>query len=134
MAHQDCSQLAAGPAVLSVAVDYSKAFNRMKHSNILCSLSAINVPKCAIKLIKSYLTQRTMCIRYNGAVSEFQKCPGGGPQGGLLTCIFFILQVNHAGSPCPKVDLLLPIARQEPPQVPATRHEQLEEQKERDSQ
>ena len=56
--------------LLSVAVDYSKAFNRMKHSNILCSLSAINVPKCAIKLIKSYLTQRTMCIRYNGAVSE----------------------------------------------------------------
>ena len=51
-----------------------------------------------------------------------------------MTCIFFILQVNHAGSPCPKVDLLLPIARQEPPQVPATRHEQLEEPQEGDSQ
>ena len=25
---------------------------------------------------------------------------GGGPQGGLLTSILFILQVNKAGSPC----------------------------------
>ena len=31
-------------AVLSVAVDYSKAFNRMRHVNILSSLSALNVP------------------------------------------------------------------------------------------
>ena len=44
-------------AVLAVTVDYSKAFNPMKHSNILNSLHALNVPICAIKLIKSYLTQ-----------------------------------------------------------------------------
>ena len=35
-------------AVLSVAVDYRKAFNQMLHSNILCSLAAINVPLCEI--------------------------------------------------------------------------------------
>ena len=40
-------------AVLAVPVDFSKAFNRMLHSDILCNLSALNVPKCAIKLVKS---------------------------------------------------------------------------------
>ena len=64
-----------------------------------------------------------MCICYNGYVSDLQKCPGGEPQGGLLICIFFMLQDNQAGSQCPKVDLLLPTLRQEPP-IPATSQEQ----------
>ena len=87
-------------AVLAVPVDFSKAFNRMLHSDILCNLHALNVPNCAIKLIKSYLTKRSMCVSYKGEVSTFQSCPGGGPQGGLLTGILFIIQVNKAGRPC----------------------------------
>ena len=87
-------------AVLAVPVDYSKAFNRMLHSDILCNLIALNVPNCAVKLVKSYLTKRTMCVRYRGARSSFQNCPGGGPQGGLLTGALFCLQVNKAGRPC----------------------------------
>ena len=77
----------SGAAVLALPIDFSKAFNRMLHSNILCNLYALNVPNCAIKLIKSYLTRRSMCVTYKGAVSSFQPCPGGGPQGGLLTGI-----------------------------------------------
>ena len=87
-------------AVVGVPVDYSKAFNRMRHSDILCNLTALNVPNCAVKLIQSYLTQRTMCMKYKGTVSSFKKCPGGGPQGGLLTQVLFCLQVNKAGAPC----------------------------------
>ena len=80
-------------AVLAAPVDFSKAFNRMLHSDILCKLTALNVPKCAVKLIQSYLTNRTMCVGYKGATSSFEKCPGGGPQGGLLTGVLFCLQV-----------------------------------------
>ena len=49
-------------AVLAVPVDFQKAFNRMLHSDIVCNLSALNVPTCAVKLIQSYLTGRTMCV------------------------------------------------------------------------
>ena len=109
-------------AVIAVPIDYSKAFNRMLYSEILCSLSALNVPTCAIKLIKSYLTRRTMCVRYKRAVSSFKSCPGGGPQGGLLTGVLFILQVNKAGSPC---NLKTPALRQSvslPPANPETQN------------
>ena len=88
-------------AVLAVPVDYSKAYNRMLHSDILCNLVDLNVPSCAIKLVRSYMSSRSMCVRYMGATSTFQSCPGGGPQGGLLTGVLFCLQVNKAGSPCP---------------------------------
>ena len=79
-------------AVLAVAVDYRKAFNRMLHSNILCSLSALNVPICAIRLIKSYLTRRSMCIRYRVEESCFRKCPGA-PE--FHYCLFVQLISKH---------------------------------------
>ena len=87
-------------AVIAMPIDYSKAFNRMLHSQILIDLEAVKVPPCAIKLIKSYLSQRSMCVKFNGATSSFQDCPGGGPQGGLLTGVLFFLHINKAGSPC----------------------------------
>ena len=105
-------------AVISVLVDYSKAFNRMQHSEIVMSLEALNVPTCATKLIMSYLTQRSMCVIFNGSTSSFQISSWGGPQEGLLTEVLLCLQVNKAGSPCPVPQL--PVSRQEPSQGQAT--------------
>ena len=116
-------------AVLSVPVDFQKAFNRMLHSDILCNLSALNVPTCAIKLIQSYLTGRSMCVRYMGVESTFKRCPGGGPQGGLLTGLLFIVQVNKAGRPCSPTPSLGQITSTHPtteshgPELPVSRQQ-----------
>ena len=87
-------------AVLCGLIDFSKAFNRIDHNIIVSILSDLNVPTCALKLIISYLSNRKMVVRYNGAVSTEQHTPGGGPQGVLLTVLLFNLQVNYAGAPC----------------------------------
>ena len=104
-------------AVLAGLVDFSKAFNRMEHNVLVTILSDLNIPTCALRLIISYLTQRSMCVRYNGAESAEQDTPGGGPQGGLLTVIFFNLQVNLAGAPCP-IPSFLPLGTAGPEPVP----------------
>ena len=65
----------------------------------------------------SYLSNRKMCMRYNGATSQDEHIPGGGPQGGLLTVIFFDLQVNLAGVPCSLIPLALTTVP-EPMQAP----------------
>ena len=75
-----------------------------------------------MKLIKSYLTQRIMCVRYKGEVSSFKSCPGGGPQGGLLTGVLFCLQVNKAGRPCPLPNS--PVIWQETANIPALNNPQ----------
>ena len=93
-------------AVLTGLVDFSKAFNRIDHNTIVTILSDLNIPTCALRLIMSYLSDRKMCVRFNGAESSEQDIPGGGPQGGLLTVILFDLQVNFAGAPCPLPQLL----------------------------
>ena len=121
-------------AVMAIPVDYRKAFNRMLHSNITTILSDLkkpSIPTCAIRLIMSYLTHRSMCMRYKSAVSSFEKCPGGGPQGGLLTGLLFCLQVRRAGSPCLQAGLeLLPDAQQEKVNMQGLEPEQLEGQQE----
>ena len=93
-------------AVLAAFVDFSKAFNRIDHNIIVTILAELNIPTCALRLIVSYLSNRKMCVRYNGAESHEQAIPGSGPQGGLLTVILFNLQVNFAGAPCPNFTLL----------------------------
>jgi hypothetical protein len=107
-------------AVVAVPVDYSKAFNRMLHSNIITIMSDLRpaIPTCAIRLIKSYLTKRSMCVRYKQAVSSFDMCPGGGPQGGLLTGLLFCLQVRRAGSPCLQIGMELPGLEEEQDSAP----------------
>ena len=90
-----------GPsAVIATSVDFRKAFNRMSHNKIVTILSDLNIPTCALRLIISYLSNRSMCVRFHGAVSSEKSMPGGGPQGTLLIVLLFILQVNHAGAPC----------------------------------
>ena len=88
----------------------------MKRKNsyiIVTILSDLNIPTCALRIIISYLTNRRMCVRFNGAESVEQPIPGGGPQGGLFTVIFFNLQVNLAGVPCP-LPTILPVGVQGP--------------------
>ena len=78
-------------AMLALPVYFYKAFNIMLHSDVLCNFNALNVPICKTPIIKSYLTRRSICVRYKGAESSFKDCPGGGPQGGLLTRVLFSL-------------------------------------------
>ena len=87
-------------AVIAATVDFSKAFNQMSHNKIVTILSDLNIPTCALRIIISYLSNRSLCIRYHGAVSSDRDMPGGGPQGTLLIVLLFILQVNLAGDAC----------------------------------
>ena len=50
--------------VMAVPVDYRKPFNQMLHSNMITIMSDLKpqIPTCAIRIIKSYLTQRSMCM------------------------------------------------------------------------
>ena len=101
---QKLDNSASEPAVLATLIDFSKGFNRMSPVILVTLLSDLNIPTCALRLIISYLSHRSMVTTYNGAVSGSQQLCGGGPQGSLLIVILFCLQVNLAGNPCPRLD------------------------------
>ena len=83
--------------VIACLVDFSKAFNRQDHSILITKLSDLGVPAWLLKLVIAFLEDRTMVVRYMGAVSDPKHLPGGGPQGTLLGLLLFIILINDLG-------------------------------------
>ena len=57
----------------------------------------MGVPAWLLRLVISFLTERTMVVRYKGETSSVKRLPGGGPQGALLGLLLFLVLVNDVG-------------------------------------
>ena len=83
-------------AVVLALVDLSKAFNRVDHTLLIEDLHNMNVPSWLLKILISYLTERSMVLRFHGATSSPRSLPGSAPQGVFLGCFFFMVKFNGA--------------------------------------
>ena len=83
--------------MLACLVDFSKAFNKQDHNILITKLSDLGVPSWLLRLVIAFLKDRTMVVRYMGAVSDPRDLPGGGPQGTLLGLLLFIILINDLG-------------------------------------
>ena len=88
-------------AVLIALCDYSKEFNRIDHSKVIIRLSDWGVPGWLLKILISYLTERTMTVKYKGVLSAPQSLPGGTVQGSELGILLFIVELSDAGMAVP---------------------------------
>ena len=84
-------------SVLAGLVDFSKAFNRQDHNILITKLSDLGVPSWLLKIVISFLTNRSMVVRYKNKVSSSKLLPGGGPQGTLLGLLLFLVLINDVG-------------------------------------
>ena len=66
-------------AVLAIITDFKKAFNRMSHLKVLTVIHKMGAPGWMLKLIGSYLSKRSMVVRYKGSTSKETSMPGGAP-------------------------------------------------------
>ena len=83
-------------AVLAACIDLSKAFNRVSHDLLVQDLYDMHTPAWLLKIMISYLSDRSMYLSYNGAKSSRKMLPAGGPQGAYLGGIVFIIKYNGA--------------------------------------
>ena len=56
----------------------------------------MHTPSWLLRIVVSYLSNRSMILRYNGAVSSEKDLPGGSPQGAFLGGLIFIIKFNGA--------------------------------------
>ena len=85
------------PHAVSLAlIDLSKAFNRVSHTLVVEDLFDMHVPPWLLKIIISYLTNRTMILSYRGTSSSSKALPGSSPQGAFLGIFLFIVKFNGA--------------------------------------
>ena len=83
-------------AVLLALIDMEKAFNRVSHQLVIEDLADMNVPGWLLLILISYLTERSMYMRYRGSSSSRRMLPGSTPQGALLGILLFIIKFNGA--------------------------------------
>ena len=83
-------------AVLLALVDLEKAFNRVSHQLVIEDLANMHVPGWLLLILISYLTERSMYMRYKGESSSRKLLPGSSPQGAFLGILLFIIIFNGA--------------------------------------
>ena len=62
-------QIVYSRGVAAMAIDLSKAFNRLDHGKLVTILFDLGVPPCALRLLVSDLSGRTMRVHLSDAVS-----------------------------------------------------------------
>ena len=83
-------------AVLLALIDLEKAFNRVSHQLVIEDLADMYVPGWLLLILISYLTERSMYMRYKGSTSTRKLLPGSSPQGAFLGILLFIIIFNGA--------------------------------------
>ena len=75
-------------------IDLSKAFDTLDHTILLKKLEHYGINDNALKLFKSYLTNRSQYVEYDGVKSDLLTILTGVPQGSVLGPLLFLLYMN----------------------------------------
>ena len=80
--------------VLSIFLDFRKAFDCVDHMILISKLSKYGIRGIALDWFKSYLSDRYQCVAINNSLSEPKPVSCGVPQGSILGPLLFLIFIN----------------------------------------
>ena len=92
---------------IGVFLDLSKAFDTLDHTILLDKLLYYGIKGTELAWFKSYLTNRTQFVSYNGTNSRTLSITTGVPQGSILGPLLFIIYMNDIHNASSKFHAIL---------------------------
>lgn len=80
-------------------LDIEKAFDSIWHNGLIYKLHGMQFPTYLIRLLKSFLTDRTFFVEVDGFRSSLKSIPAGVPQGSVLSPILYSLYTSDFKPP-----------------------------------
>ena len=93
---QDILQALEDPraAVLLTSIDFAKAFNRLDFNHCLRTLRDKGASNGALRVVASFLSDRTMMVKVGSSFSQPRRVLGGVPQGSILGVFLFNCSID----------------------------------------
>ena len=87
-----------------ISIDMEKAFNRMCHNQCLLAAERLGASDTTIRMIRAFLTKRSMKVKILGTQSRARMAPGGSPQGSILANYLFCMTTDQFPSCADRVN------------------------------